>query len=59
MSQNSLHRLVVFLLDEQRYAVPMSAVERVVPMVAVSPLPKSPAIALGVINLHGTAIPVI
>lgn len=59
MSQNSLHRLVVFLLDEQRYAVPLSAVERVVPMVAVSPLPKSPAIALGVINFHGTVIPVL
>jgi len=59
MSQNSLHRFVAFLLDEQRYAVPLSAVERVVPMVAVSPLPKSPAIALGVINLHGTVIPVL
>ncbi|MBI2553888.1 MAG: purine-binding chemotaxis protein CheW [Candidatus Rokubacteria bacterium] len=59
MSQNSLHRLVVFLLDGQRYAVPLSAVQRVVPMVALSPLPKSPSIALGVFNLHGTVIPVL
>ncbi len=28
-------------------------------MVAVSPLPKAPAVALGVINVHGTVIPVV
>src|SRR3972149_369697 len=49
--------MAVFVVGDQRYAVPVSAVERVLPMVAVSPLPKSPAIALGVINLHGHVIP--
>lgn len=28
-------------------------------MVAVAPLPQGPAVALGVINLHGQAIPVV
>jgi len=28
-------------------------------MVEVTPLPKAPAIAIGVINLHGTVIPVL
>ncbi|MBI2454644.1 MAG: purine-binding chemotaxis protein CheW [candidate division NC10 bacterium] len=51
--------LVVFVLEEQRYALPVSTVVRVLPMVAVSPLPQAPAIALGVINLHGHVIPVL
>jgi purine-binding chemotaxis protein CheW len=51
--------LVVFDVDGQRYALHLAAVERAIPMVAVSPLPDAPAIALGVINLHGTVIPVV
>lgn len=52
-------QLVVFLVEGQRYALPLLTVSRILPMVAVSPLPKSPAIALGVINLHGQVIPVL
>jgi purine-binding chemotaxis protein CheW len=51
--------LVVFVIDGQRYALALGAVERVLPMVAVSPLPAGPAIALGVINVHGTVVPVV
>ena len=51
--------LVVFVLDGQEYALHLSSVERVLPMVAVSPLPKAPTIALGVINLHGQVVPVV
>lgn len=51
--------LAVFLIDGQRYALRVQAVERVLPMVAVSSLPKAPAIALGVINLHAAVIPVL
>lgn len=51
--------LVVFALDDQRFALPVSAVERVVPAVYVTPLPKSPAIVLGVINVQGRIVPVI
>ena len=52
-------RLVLFALDGQRYGLPLARVERALPMVAVAPLPKAPAIALGVINLHGQVIPVV
>jgi len=55
----SVLSLVVFGLTGQRYALPLHAVERVFPMAEVAPLPKAPAIALGVINLHGTIIPVL
>jgi purine-binding chemotaxis protein CheW len=51
--------LIVFDIEGQRYALPLHDVERVLPMVAVSPLPKAPAVALGVINLHGKIIPVL
>jgi len=51
--------LVVFWLDGKRYALRLSAVERVVPMVEVTHLPKAPAIVLGVIDVHGRIVPVI
>ncbi len=52
-------RFVTFTLDEQRYALPLSVVERVVRVVEVTPLPKAPDIVLGVINVQGQIIPVI
>lgn len=57
--QSPARRLVVFGIGGQRYALPLLAVERVLPMVAVSPLPKAPSVALGVINLHGQVVPVL
>lgn len=57
--QSPVIKLVVFDIEGQRYALPLNDVERVLPMVAVSPLPKAPAVALGVINLHGRIVPVL
>jgi purine-binding chemotaxis protein CheW len=54
-----VHQLVVFTLDDQRYAVSVSAVERIVRMVEITPVPHTPAIVLGVINVQGWIIPVI
>jgi purine-binding chemotaxis protein CheW len=51
--------LVVFVLDGQRYGLHARAVEGVLPMVAVSPLPQAPEIAMGVINVHGRVVPVL
>ncbi len=53
------NQLVVFLLDEQRYALHLPVVERVVRAVEVTPLPKAPAIVLGVMNVQGRIIPVV
>lgn len=52
-------RLVVFDIEGQRYALLLNNVERVLPMVAVSPLPQAPAVVLGVMTLHGQVIPVL
>lgn len=51
-------RLVVFTLDEQRYALRLETVERIVRLVEVTPLPKAPEIILGVVNVQGRVLPV-
>jgi len=56
---NKSIQLVAFCLDEQRYAFYLSAVERVVCMVEITPLPKAPAVVLGIINMQGRIIPVV
>ena len=56
---HQVHPFVVFTLDGQRYAVPLSAVERIVRMVEITPVPHTPEIVLGVINAQGRIIPVV
>lgn len=56
---NKLNQYLVFTLDEQRYALYLSAVERVVRIVEITPLPESTDIVLGIINLQGRIIPVV
>jgi len=50
---------LLFALDERRYAIPLSAVERVIRAVEITPLPKAPEVLLGVINEQGKIIPVV
>ena len=52
-------QLVVFALDDQRYALRLSAVDRVARMVHVTALPKAPDIVTGVVNVQGRIIPVV
>lgn len=51
--------LVVFSLDEQRYALALSRVQRSIRVVAVTPLPGAPPIVLGIVDLAGAVLPVI
>ncbi|MFZ2629763.1 MAG: chemotaxis protein CheW [Rugosibacter sp.] len=46
-------------LDELRVALRLSAVERVVRAVYVSPLPDAPEIVSGVVNVQGRVVPVV
>ncbi len=50
--------LVVFALDQARYALSVSAVERVVRAVEITPLPQTPDSVLGIVNVQGRIIPV-
>ncbi len=54
---DSTEQVVVFSLEEQRYALPLHTVERVLPMVWISPLPKAPVVVVGVVNVHGQILP--
>lgn len=54
-----LNQYIIFNLDEQRFAMHFSAVERVIRAVEVTPLPKAPEIVPGVVNIQGRIIPVV
>jgi purine-binding chemotaxis protein CheW len=56
---SELTTLLVFLLDSQRYALPLEVVERTVRAAAITPLPQAPQIVLGVLDLGGTILPVL
>ncbi len=49
---------VVFALDAGRYALPLASVERIVRAAEITPLPRAPALVLGVIDLAGRVLPV-
>jgi purine-binding chemotaxis protein CheW len=50
---------VSFRLGRQLFALPLSHVERVLRMVAVTCMPESPAWVAGVIDLQGQVVPVV
>jgi purine-binding chemotaxis protein CheW len=52
-------QILIFALDEPRYALYLSAVERVVRAVETTPLPQAPPFVQGVINMQGQVIPVV
>lgn len=53
-------RHVIFLLDKERYALPLSAIrEVVIPPETYTRVPRSPPLAKGVINLRGRVVLVI
>lgn len=52
-------RVLAFHLDSQCFALHLAAVERVVRMVSVTPLPAAPEIVTGVINVHDRIVPVV
>ena len=56
---SDLMQLVVFRLDDQRYGLPLAVVERIVRAAELTPLPKAPAIVLGVIDVAGQVLPVL
>lgn len=51
--------LVVFQLEDQAYAVPLQAVDRIVRAVEITPLPQGPATTHGVISVSGTLVVVL
>ncbi len=52
-------QFVLFSLDDGRYALRLSAIDRIARVVEITPLPRSPDIILGLVNLAGRIIPVL
>lgn len=55
---SELFKLVVFNLNNQKYALHLSSVETIIRVVEFTPLPKAPKIVNGIVNFHGKIIPV-
>ena len=56
---NSPAQLVVFQLDDWRYALRLADVLRVVMAAEITPLPRAPEIVTGVINIQGDIVAVL
>ncbi len=51
--------LITFRLGKQAYAMPIEPIRQIVEMVAVTPLPHINDSIMGVINVRGSAVPVV
>lgn len=51
--------LVAFRLEQQIYALPITAIAQIVEMVTITPLPKVNHVVEGIINVRGAAVPVV
>ena len=50
---------VIFTLDDQRFAVPLDVIDKIVRAVDILPIPKAPDVIQGIINIQGRIIPVV
>ncbi len=53
------YQYIIFALEEQHYALAISAVEKIIRAVELISLPESPELLLGLINMGGRIIPVV
>lgn len=50
---------VIFTLDDQKFALPLSSVDKIARAAAIRPIPKAGDVILGVVNVQGKVIPVL
>ena len=55
---NNLLQVLIFLIDDQQYALSLSSVIRTIRAVEVTPLPLAPASIYGIVDYQGQIIPV-
>jgi purine-binding chemotaxis protein CheW len=58
MTTTSHQSLVVIVLDGQRHALRLAAVERITRMVEITSLPAAPLAVIGIANVQGRILPV-
>ena len=60
MSEQASEQILLFMIGEENYGLPLAAVEEVARLPdKLTRLPRAPAFVEGVINLRGTVIPII
>ena len=52
-------KVLVFHIGAERYALPLAAVQRVLPAARLKALPGTPPYVAGLLDLHGAPVPVI
>lgn len=52
-------RAMSFVIAGDEYAVPLSRVHELAPEAGITPLPATPGFVLGLLSLHGAAVPVL
>ncbi|WP_151637061.1 chemotaxis protein CheW [Noviherbaspirillum aerium] len=52
-------QFLIFHLDKDRYALATAGLLRVLPLMELKSLPQAPAFVAGLMNLHGSPVPVI
>ena len=55
---NLTDQFVIFTIEKQKFALPVTAVSRIVHAVEITPIPNAPVNIIGVINVQGEAVPV-
>jgi len=55
----SMIRLVLLTVDGQTYALHLEAVDRVLRMAEITPLPGAPEVVEGVVNIQGEVVPIV
>lgn len=51
--------ILIARVDERRFGLPATAVERVFAVAEITPLSDAPGVVAGVVNIHGAVLPVI
>ncbi len=54
-----MKEVVVFSLNNRKYAIPCNSIEQIVNIVAITLLPHAPKKILGIINVHGKIVAVL
>jgi purine-binding chemotaxis protein CheW len=58
-SIDEIEQMVVFTVDQEEYAAPISDIREVLDTAEITPVPDSPPFVLGMMNLRGKVVPVI
>ncbi len=52
-------RLLIFTVAGERFAIPLQQVAEVLEPVTLSPIPKAPLMLMGIMNFHGSLVPLL